>query len=233
MARRRLSDPRLAVAYVRVSKDDQRLGPEAQRAAIEAWAAREGVSVVAWHVDQGVCSVTPIAQRAGLVAALAAVREHRAGVLIVAKRDRIARKPALTEAIEQAAAAHGARVLSADGTSGRSGVEGVMMRGMSDLFAQVEREMIRERTRAALAAKSAKGERVGGVPYGLRVAEDGVHLVEDEAEQAVLRVVRELRASGLTLRAIVAELAACSLVSRTRRPFALTQVANMLAKAAA
>ena len=67
------------------------------------------------------------------------------------------------------------------------------------------------------------------MPYGLRVAEDGVHLGEDEAEQAVLRVVRELRASGLTLRAIVAELAACSLGSRTRRPFALTQVANMLA----
>ena len=44
----------VAVGYVRVSTDDQNLGPQAQRAAIESWAAREGVQVAAWHVDQGV-----------------------------------------------------------------------------------------------------------------------------------------------------------------------------------
>ena len=55
--------PLVAVAYVRVSKDDQKLGPEAQRASIEAWAAREGVRVASWHVDQGVCSVTPQAEK--------------------------------------------------------------------------------------------------------------------------------------------------------------------------
>ncbi len=39
----RSGSPLVAVAYIRVSKDDQKLGPEAQRAAVEAWAAREGV----------------------------------------------------------------------------------------------------------------------------------------------------------------------------------------------
>jgi len=49
--RTRPGNARLAVAYLRVSTEDQKLGPEAQRAAIEPWAAREGVQVAAWHVD--------------------------------------------------------------------------------------------------------------------------------------------------------------------------------------
>src|SRR5579859_1931426 len=109
----RSGSPLVAVAYIRVSKDDQKLGPEAQRASIETWAAREGVQVAAWHVDQGVCSVTPIDGRPGLVATLASLREHGAGILAVAKRDRIARDPALTAAVEGAAVAAGAVVRSA------------------------------------------------------------------------------------------------------------------------
>ena len=50
----RPGNPLSAVAYLRVSTDEQKLGPEAQRAAIQSWANREGVSVVAWHTDAGV-----------------------------------------------------------------------------------------------------------------------------------------------------------------------------------
>ena len=218
----------VAVAYLRASKDEQRLSPEAQRAAIEAWALSQGVEVAAWHVDQGVCSVTPVQGRPALLAALASVREHGAGVLVVAKRDRIARKPALTDAIEQAALACGARILSADGASNATGLQGVMLRGMSDLFAQVEREMIRERTKAALAAKSRKGERVGAVPFGFAVAADGVHLVPVESEQATIARARALRASGLTLRGVAAQLAAQGHVSRKGGAFFAPQIARMV-----
>src|SRR5580692_10680983 len=100
--------PLVAVAYIRVSKDDQKLGPEAQRASIEAWASREGVQVAAWHGDQGVCSVTPVEGRPALLAALAALREHGAGVLVVAKRDRIARDVVIGATVERAAAGAGA-----------------------------------------------------------------------------------------------------------------------------
>ena len=44
MARRR--NARVAVAYIRVSTDEQCLGPEAQRASIEAWAGRVGVNLM-------------------------------------------------------------------------------------------------------------------------------------------------------------------------------------------
>ena len=51
--------PLVAVAYLRASKDEQRLSPEAQRAAVEAWAAREGVQVAAYFIDQGVGQGAP------------------------------------------------------------------------------------------------------------------------------------------------------------------------------
>jgi DNA invertase Pin-like site-specific DNA recombinase len=42
---------------------------------------------------------------------------------------------------------------------------------------QWEREAIGERTRDAMRHKRANGERVGTVPFGYRVAPDGLHLV--------------------------------------------------------
>ena len=230
---KRTANPLLAVAYVRVSKDDQKLGPEAQRASIEAWAAREGVQVAAWHVDQGVCSVTPIDGRPGLVAALASLREHGAGVLVVAKRDRIARDVVLTAGVERAAAQAGAAVVSAAGEGNGSTPADGFMRTVIDGAAAYERALIRARTKAALGAKAAKGERTGELAYGFRLAADGVHVEPDQAEQAMLAVVRELRAGGLSHRAIVAELGARGLVSRVSRPFGKTQVVRMLARAAA
>lgn len=223
-----LPSSKLAIAYIRASKESQKLTPEAQRAAIEAWAVHEGVQVVEWHIDQDVCSVEPIERRPALLAALAACKKHRAGVLIVAKRDRIARKPALTETIELAAAAAGAEVLSADGMSSRKGVEGVMLRGMSDLFAQVEREMIRTRTKAALAVKKARGERVGQIPYGWELAEDGIHLAPVEAEQSILARAQDLSQGGLSLRKVAAKLTEEGRLSRSGKPFMPTQVVRML-----
>lgn len=72
---------------------------------------------------------------------------------------------------------------------------------MIDAFAAYERALIRSRTKAALAVKKARGERVGGIPYGWRAGDDGV-LVEAPGAQTVIVRARELRAEGQSLRAI-------------------------------
>jgi DNA invertase Pin-like site-specific DNA recombinase len=164
--RARTGNPLVAVAYLRVSTEDQKLGPEAQRAAIEAWAAHAGVQVAAWHVDAGVSGGSAIEARAGLCAALASLREHGAGVLVVAKRDRIARDVVIAASVEGAASKAGARLVSADGTANGDGAANAFMRTVIDGAAAYERGLIRDRTKAALAAKSARGEVVGQVPYG-------------------------------------------------------------------
>jgi DNA invertase Pin-like site-specific DNA recombinase len=225
--RSRTGNPRIAVSYVRVSTDEQKLGPEAQRAAIAAWAKHEGVEVVATFSDEGVSGGSDIGDRPGLVAALAELRASRAGVLIVAKRDRLARDTFIAQTIERAAKACGAKVATADGVANGNGGADEFMRNMLDAVAQYERSMIRARTVAALKAKRARGERAGNVPYGYTLAADGIHLEENHAEQGVLAVVRELRASGLSLRAIVAQLAQRGIASRAGKPLGLTQVARM------
>ncbi len=229
MKRSKNGSPKVAVAYIRVSKDEQKLGPEAQRASIEAWATREGIAVASWHVDQGVCSVTAIDERPALVAALAALRDHGAGVLAVAKRDRIARDPVLTAGVERAASEAGAVVLSAAGEGNGSTPADEFMRGVIDSPSRYERALIRARTTAALAVIRARGHKTGGsVPFGYRLDADGRTLVAVEAEQVIIARARALAAEGRSLRAVAAQLSVEGHTSRKGSPFFAAQVGRML-----
>lgn len=230
---KRASNAKLAVAYLRVSTEDQNLGPDAQRAAIEVWAVRNGVSVDSWHVDQGVSGGSPVDKRPGLLAAVDALRDSGAGVLVVAKRDRLARDIVIGAMIEQLVARQGGGIVSADGTGNGDGPADELMRNMVQAFAQYERALIRARTRAALSVKRSRGERTGGVPYGMQLSADGKTLEADPGEQAVLEQVRFWRAAGLSTRAIVAECGRAGFLGRSGKPFGQTQIVRMLAKGAA
>ncbi len=191
------------VAYVRVSTEEQALGPEAQRDAIRRW-----------------CDP-------GLLAALEALREHHATVLLVAKRDRLARDVMVAAMVSRLAEKAGAQVLSADGTGNGDGPEALLMRNIVNAFAEYERALIRARTRAAMAVKRAKGERTGEVPFGYRLTADDVHLEALPAEQSVIAAIRQLRSDGLSIRAIVARLNAQGIAARGARWHA-TSVARLL-----
>jgi DNA invertase Pin-like site-specific DNA recombinase len=220
--------PKVAIAYLRASTDEQRLSPEAQRAWIHAWAVREDTRVAAWYADRGVCSIAPVEDRPALRAALVAVATHRAGLLVVAKRDRIARDVLLAAEVERAAAHAGARLVSATGEGNGDSPADAFMRTVIDGAAQYERGLIRARTRAALDAKRARGERVGAVPYGFALDADGVRLARAADEQATIARARELRIRGLSLRGVASKLAFEGCVSRTGRPFMASQIARML-----
>lgn len=70
-------------------------------------------------------------------------------------------------------------------------------------------------TRNALAAKKAKMQRVGAIPYGWKLKADGVHLERCEVEQAVVAKCHALRAQGWALAAIAAELERQGVPTRT------------------
>jgi DNA invertase Pin-like site-specific DNA recombinase len=224
----RHGDPSRAIAYLRASKDEQKLTAEAQRAAIDVWAASAGVTVVSWHVDQGVCSVTPIEQRPALGAALAGLREQNAGVLLVAKRDRIARDVMLTAMVERAAEGIGAVVVSAAGEGNGATPADQFMRTVIDGAAQYERALIRARTKAALAVKKSRGESTGNAPYGFRLGGDGKRLEPEPREKTVLEELRQLRASGASYRGVRRHAIDRGLLGRTGRPFTLHAVFTMV-----
>lgn len=216
---------------MRVSTEEQSLGPEAQRAAIEAWAAREGVTIMAVHEDR-LSGATDVPDRPGLLSALSDLGRLSAGVLVVAKRDRIARDVVIAAMVERAAASSGARVVSADGTGNGDTPADAFMRTILDGAAAYERALIRSRTKAALAAKSARGERVGAVPYGYRLASDGTRLVPDAAEQETIALVRRLASEGMSQNKIARELASSGIVGRSGRPLFQAQIGRMLARPA-
>lgn len=225
---RRKNDPSIAVAYRRVSTDDQANGLEAQREQIEAWCRRSSVTLLATYEDSDVSGGLPLAQRPALLDALADVRAFRAGVVIVAKRDRIARDVGIVRDIERSVNMHGARLVSADGASDGETAGARMHRAMLDVYSEYERGVIGERTAAALARKRARGERTGGhVPYGF----DAVNgrLEPNAREQAIIATIRDLQRDGLTLAQIVRTLECKGVVNRVGKPLHRKSVERIIA----
>ena len=223
------SNETLAIGYVRVSTDEQALGPDAQRTALARWCDAHGVELLAVHEDLGISGAAPLDRRPGMLAALADLAEQGAGLLLVAKRDRLAREPLTAAMIEAGAARTGARVMSAAGEGTDSDdPTAILMRRMVDAFAEYERLVIKARTCAALAVKKSRGERTGSIPFGFALAADGRTLEACPAEQEVIRLATELRADGLSLRQIGAALEARGCLPRSGGSWYAPQIARMM-----
>ena len=119
---------------------------------------------------------------------------------------RLARSTKDTIVISEQLDKAGADLVSLSEKLDTTSAAGKMVFRMMAVLAEFERDQISERTTAALAHKKAKGERVGKVPFGFTLAEDGISLVEDAEELRAVEIIRELNAEGCSLRAIAAEL---------------------------
>ena len=126
--------------------------------------------------------------RPRLAAALDDMREG--DTLVVWKLDRLARstKPLIetVEAIQRRGV--GFKCLTQDIDTTTAG--GRLIFTIFSAIAEFEREIIHERTRAALKWKRAQNQRVGQVRYGYRLAEDGIH------EEADARTSPDRRREG-------------------------------------
>lgn len=174
------------VGYLRVSTDEQAvsgLGLEAQRATIEARAAAEGWTVISWFTDEGVSGTVAPGERPGLSAALDAVSEGQASRLVASHLSRIGRSGARVLDLDTLAAAEGWGLVMCDLQIDTATAAGRFMLGNMAAAAEYERNLVSERTRAALAVKRAQGVRLGRPP-----------LVPDEV---VARIVAE-RDAGAT-----------------------------------
>ena len=219
------------IGYIRVSTDEQHLGPEAQRAELERWCKDNGAELAAVFIGRGISGGAPLDKRTELLAAVAALKEHGAEVLLVAKRDRLARDVMVSAMVERLAAKAGAAVVAASGTGNGDSPEALLMRRMVDAFAEYERALIKARTKSALAVKRGRGERTGQIPYGFQLAADGIHLEEHPAEQQVLETIRAMRAEGATLAGVAEQLNLDNVPARGKR-WHTTTVARLMKRAA-
>lgn len=177
-----------ATLYLRVSTDRQEIGPEAQRKAAQKWAKANGVTILSEHSDIGVSGGAAIEDRPGLLAALDAVKAAGKGtLLLVAKRDRLARDVLNAAMIERLIERSGGAIVSADGTGNGDGPEAKLMRDLLSAFAAYERLLIGSRIKSALRHKITQGELVGSVRLGHVAMTSGrTRTTRDGAEKPVM-----------------------------------------------
>ena len=148
--------------YVRVSTTDQAangVSLDEQQRRIEGRCLEQGWQLSEIFVERGVSGSVPLAERS---AGGALIKAAQAGdVIVVAKLDRLFRSVAdAANTIDEWVKADIKLVSIGEGLDLMSPY-GRMMAHLIAAFAELERNMIGERTRAALQAKKARGERVG------------------------------------------------------------------------
>lgn len=218
-----------AIGYIRVSTEGQAqdgVSLDAQRAKITAWCELNDYTLAAVHVDAGI-SGKSADNRPGLQTALQDCRKGSA--LVVYSLSRLARSTRDTIEISERLNKVGADLVSLSEKIDTTTAAGKMVFRMMAVLAEFERDQISERTTTAMQFKKSKGERVGSVTYGYSLDGDNVTLIEHPAEQDVIRQARELKESGLSLRAIATELNRRGFNARNGGIFQATQIARMVA----
>jgi DNA invertase Pin-like site-specific DNA recombinase len=212
-----------AVAYMRTSsatnvgadKDSEKR----QRAAIESYAKRAGVSVVDWFYDPAVSGADPIETRPGFSALLDRIDGNGVRVVLIEDATRFARDLVAQELGITLLIQRGVRVVTGagDDLTDTSDPSRVMMRQIAGAFAQYEKARLVARLRRAREIKGKMGGRKS--------------MAESRPEVVALarRLSRTRSGRQRSLREISAELAERGyLTAKTGKPFPASQVASML-----
>ena len=189
---RRTSRTSGVVAYCRVSTEEQAisgLGLAAQETAIRRECERRGIPLVAIHTDAGVSGKT--LARPALTAALDQLNAGNGSVLMSAKLDRLTRSVHDATGLMATAESGGWGLVALDAPVDTTTPQGAAMAQVLAVFAELERRLIGERTKAALAVRRAQGVRLGR-PQTL--------------SQAIVARIVASRGDGATWTAIAAEL---------------------------
>ena len=189
-----------AIGYARVSTGEQTLSIDAQINSITEWGREKGVASLVIYKDVGVSGGLPLVQRSKLVRALNSLTPQ--AVLIVTAADRLSRDMYEMGAIRYEVTRRKASVVLTSGDdlfNEDDSPEQVLLTQVMASVAQWELAKIRERTIAALDAKRARGEKLGGItPYGFRKARQAgvLKLIPVQAELDTLSSMAQLYADG-------------------------------------
>jgi len=215
--------------YYRLSTKAQgesdRYGLPRQKADVAAYVQREGHTVVATFEDIGFSGAS--ANRPGLASLLEA---EGFDAVVVPCWDRLARDTTLDGFLRYSLEKRGVALLSA---TQENGVDPIARLTQSILAAVAgyERHLITQRLAGARKVKAAKGGYAHGAPpYGYRA--ENASLVEIAEEQAVIAMMRSMRARGSMLKDIVARLNARKVATRNGNEWQLSTVAAILKRAA-
>ena len=217
-----------AIGYVRVSTEEQAksgLGLEAQIAKIKAYAELFDIELTEIIADEGISGKT--LDREGLQRAIKILKDKKAEGMVIAKLDRLTRNVAdlgtlVSTVFDKAELYSVSEQINTKNAAGR------LVLNVLVSVAQWERETICERTKDALQAKKARGEKTGGnVPFGFN--EVNGKLIRNEEEQAIISEIKTLKNKGLSLRKIAEALNEKGIVTKNGKTWTATQIQRIAA----
>ncbi|MFO0969295.1 MAG: recombinase family protein [Gemmataceae bacterium] len=172
----------------------------------------------------------PLASRAAGAVLLARARKEKP-VVVVAKFDRLFRSVADAAATIADFDRKGIELVAIAEGFDMTNPYGRAMAQMASVFAELERAMIRERTKAALKVKRTRGERISRyVPFGWTFGAER-RLVENAEEQEAIALMRRLREEGMSYRTIAAELQRRGILPKRGAQWIHTTVKGILSRA--
>ena len=194
-------DTKKAVGYIRVSTEDQAregISLDTQEAKIKAYAATNDLELQVIIRDEGASGKD--LEREGMAKLLDLVESRKVEAVIVYKLDRLSRRTLDTLSLIENLENKGVAFHSISEKVDTKSATGRFFLTILSAIAQMERDMIAERTKDALAHKKQKGEWTGRVPFGFRLENN--RLVEDPEQIGVIQKAKRLRRSGKSLREI-------------------------------
>jgi DNA invertase Pin-like site-specific DNA recombinase len=182
--------------YARVSTCDQH--SEVQVHAMKAYAEARGCEIVGSYVDHGVSGAKE--RRLELDRLMVDARRRRFDAVVCTKLDRLARSVRHLTTIGEELEALGIDLIVLDQAIDTSTSAGRLLFGVLACIAQFERDLIRERTRAGMAAARRRGRRIGRPRVHVPLAHANVLLSQGTS---VAAAARELGVSRATLQRLL------------------------------
>lgn len=221
-----------ALAYLRVSTQEQARGGvslDAQDERIRAYCTLAGLTLVDVLREEGVSGAKPLASREHGAELARRVQSGEAKHVVTFKLDRLFRDAAdalrqTREWDQRGVAVHfvdlGGQTLNTASAMGR------MFLTVAAGFAELERNLIAERTAMALAHKREHGLVYGSTPFGYE--RRGDRLREKASELRVLKRIRAWRARGWSLRRIAEQLTADQVATKRGGRWHASSIAYLL-----
>lgn len=197
----------IAFGYSRVSTDEQSqhgVSLDAQESKIRAYCEAISYDLIEIIREEGVSAKVPLAKRPGGERLLRLAREQKAGSIVILKLDRLFRNASDALQTTEKLRAGKIELCSITERLDTSTPMGQFFFTITAAYAEMERALIAERTKAALAHKRDTLQIYSPVPMGFKL--DGKQLIPDISEQVVLGRIRGMRESGASLRQIAVAL---------------------------
>jgi len=213
---------------VRVSTEEQSregVSLDNQRAKVASYAALNDMALVDIIADEGISAKN--LKRVGIQTVIELVKSGKVDAVIVYKLDRLSRSVRDTLGLIEMFEKHKVAFHSVLDNVQTQTATGRFFLNIISSLAQMEREMIGERTKDALAHKIRNLELCGSLPWGWTLAEDGVHLLPHPHEQKGVALIVRLRNEGYSFRAICRELTKAGFKCR-RGPWHVEKVKSIL-----